>query len=67
MRTEIIKRYFWLLDTIYRSGDVGIIFEEISEKWERNDLLSGRRGYPKRTFESHRQNIKEVFNIIVCR
>lgn len=67
MRTEIIKRYFWLLDTIYRSGDVGITFEEINEKWERNDLLSGGCSYPKRTFESHRQNIKEVFNIIVCR
>lgn len=65
MRTEIIKRYFWLLDTIYRAGDVGITFEEINEKWERNDLLSGGRSYPKRTFESHRQNIEEVFNILI--
>ena len=65
MRTEIIKRYFWLLDTIYRAGDVGITFEEINEKWERNDLLSGGQSYPKRTFESHRQNIEEVFNILI--
>ncbi len=65
MRTEIIKRYFWLLDTIYRSGDVGITFEEINEKWERNDLLSGGQNYPKRTFESHRQNIEEVFSILI--
>lgn len=65
MRVEVIKRYFWLLDTIYRSGDVGITFEEINEKWERNDLLSGGQNYPKRTFESHRQNIEEVFNILI--
>ena len=65
MRVEVIKRYFWLLDTIYRSGDVGITFEEINEKWERNDLLSGGCSYPKRTFESHRQNIEEVFNILI--
>ena len=65
MRVEVIKRYFWLLDTIYRSGDVGITFEEINEKWERNDLLSGGQNYPKRTFESHRQNIEEVFGILI--
>jgi len=65
MRVEVIKRYFWLLDTIYRAGDVGITFEEINEKWERNDLLSGGHVYPKRTFESHRQNIEEVFNILI--
>ena len=65
MRVEVIKRYFWLLDTIYRSGDVGITFEEINEKWEQNDLLSGGQNYPKRTFESHRQNIEEVFGILI--
>ena len=65
MRTENIKRYFWLLDTIYRSSDVGITFEEINENWERNDLLSGGQNYPKRTFESHRQNIEKVFGILI--
>ena len=65
MRVEIIKRYFWLLDTIYRAGDVGITFEEINEKWERNDLLSEGKNYPKRTFECHKQNIEEIFNILI--
>ena len=65
MRVEVIKRYFWLLDTIYRAGDEGITFEEINEKWERNDLLSEGRNYPKRTFECHKQNIEEIFNILI--
>ena len=65
MRVEVIKRYFWLLDTIYRAGDTGITFEEINEKWERNDLLSEGKNYPKRTFECHKQNIEEIFNILI--
>ena len=65
MRVEVIKRYFWLLDTIYRAGDAGVTFEEINEKWVRNDLLSEGKNYPKRTFECHKQNIEEIFNILI--
>lgn len=66
MIVDKIKRYAWLLDTIYRAGESGITFDEINEKWQRYDLLSGGRNYPKRTFEQHKEEIQETFNVEIC-
>ena len=67
MIVDKIRRYVWLLDTIYRAGENGITFDEINEKWQRYDLLSEGRAYPKRTFEQHKEEIHETFNIeIYC-
>ena len=67
MIVDKIRRYVWLLDTIYRAGERGITFDEINEKWQRYDLLSEGRTYPKRTFEQHKEEIQETFNIeIYC-
>ena len=63
MIVDKIRRYVWLLDTIYRAGERGITFDEINEKWQRYDLLSEGRAYPKRTFEQHKEEIQETFNI----
>jgi len=54
------------LDTIYRAGESGITFNEINEKWQRYDLLSEGRNYPKRTFEQHKEEIQETFNVEIC-
>ena len=61
-----IKRYVWLLDTIYRAGETGITFDEINEKWQRYDLLSEGERYPKRTFEQHKEEIQDTFNVEIC-
>ena len=58
MIVDKIRRYVWLLDTIYRAGERGITFDEINEKWQRYDLLSEGRTYPKRTFEQHKEEIQ---------
>ena len=61
-----IKRYVWLLDTIYRAGETGITFDEINEKWQRYDLLSEGERYPKRTFEQHKEEIQDTLNVEIC-
>lgn len=66
MIVDKIRRYVWLLDTIYRAGESGITFDEINEKWQRYDLLSEGKPYPKRTFEQHKEEIQETFNIEIC-
>lgn len=66
MIVDKIKRYAWLLDTIYRAGESGITFDEINEKWQHYDLLSEGRNYPKRTFEQHKEEIQETFNVEIC-
>lgn len=66
MIVDKIKRYVWLLDTIYRANETGITFDEINEKWQRYDLLSEGKRYPKRTFEQHKEEIQSIFNIEIC-
>ena len=66
MIVDKIRRYVWLLDTIYRAGEDGITFDEINEKWQRYDLLSEGKPYPKRTFEQHKEEIQETFNVEIC-
>lgn len=66
MIVDKIKRYVWLLDTIYRSGETGITFDEINEKWQHYDLLSEGERYPKRTFEQHKDEIQNIFNVEIC-
>ena len=66
MIVDKIRRYVWLLDTIYRAGEDGITFDDINLKWQRYDLLSEGKAYPKRTFEQHKEEIQETFNVEIC-
>lgn len=66
MIVDKIRRYVWLLDTIYRAGEIGITFNEINDKWQRYDWLSEGKPYPKRTFEQHKEEIQETFNVEIC-
>ena len=68
MTKDLIRRYIWLIDTINQAGEEGISFSNISDKWERNTLLSGGEKYAWRTFMNHRDDILELFGIkIACR
>ena len=63
MSKNLINRYIWLVDTIYQAGSSGITLHEISEKWKKNDRLSGGMGYPRRTFMHHKNDIWDIFGI----
>ena len=52
-----------MVDTIYQAGSSGITLHEISEKWKKNDRLSGGMEYPRRTFMHHKNDIWDIFGI----
>ena len=47
MATNIVNKYVWLVDTIYKAGKIS--FEEINRRWVENDMSNGIE-IPKRTF-----------------
>ena len=40
MAKNLLNKYVWLVDTIYRAGK--ITYEEISRRWLDNDLSEGK-------------------------
>lgn len=68
MTKDLIRRYIWLVDTINQARNEGITYSVISEKWEKNTLLSQGEKYAWRTFMNHKDDILELFGInIACR
>ena len=63
MSKNLINRYIWLVDIIYQAGSTGITLSEISNKWKKNDRLSGGEEYPRRTFMHHKNDIWDIFGI----
>lgn len=60
---NLLNKYIWLLDVIRRGGEMGVLFEEISQKWGENfgEALS------KRTFHHQKSRVEELFDVnIVC-
>lgn len=49
MTKDLFDKYIWLVDIIYRSGN--ITFEEINERWLRSELSKGV-DLPLRTFHN---------------
>lgn len=62
MATNLLKRYIWLVDTIYQAKK--ITFEEINNKWKQSSLSDGN-SLPKKTFHNHKDVIEEIFDIII--
>ncbi len=60
MTKDLFDKYIWLVDIIYRSGN--ITFEEINERWLRSELSKGV-DLPLRTFHNWRTAIEQVFDI----
>ena len=64
MAVNSIKRYFWLVDTIYRYAPIS--FKEIADRWQQSALYD-KKDLAIRTFHNHREAIEELFHIrIVC-
>jgi hypothetical protein len=60
MAKNLFDRYIWLVDTIYRAGE--ITYEEINRKWLRTDWSESVR-LPLRTFHNYRIRIEDIFDI----
>ena len=65
-QSELFRRYFWLVDLIYRND--GITRDEINRCWSQSRLNDNKENeIPERTFHRHKVAIKELFDIdIVC-
>lgn len=59
MAKNLINKYVWLAETIYKSGP--ITFEEINEKWLDQDMDD--KPIPLRTFHKWRIAAEEMFNL----
>ena len=62
MATNIVNKYVWLVDTIYKAGKIS--FEEINRRWVENDMSNGIE-IPKRTFHKWRIAIEDLFGLII--
>lgn len=62
MATNIVNKYVWLVDTIYKAGKIS--FEEINRRWVENDMSNGVE-IPKRTFHKWRIAIEDLFGLII--
>ena len=59
---NLLHKYLWLVETIYKSD--GITFEQINDRWLRNDLSEGLE-LPKRTFHKWRAAVEDLFGLII--
>ena len=62
MAKNLLNKYVWLVETIYKAKKIS--YEEISRRWEDNDMSEGKE-LPKRTFHNWRQQIEELFGLII--
>lgn len=63
MAQDNLRRYMWLVNTIYRAGR--ITFTEINRRWVECPL-SGGNPLPLRTFHNYRAAIAANFDINIC-
>lgn len=61
MAKDLFKRYIWLIDLLYRSGELS--YEQINEKWQQSSINDNGEKLPLRTFHNHRKMIDELFDI----
>ena len=61
MAKNLINKYVWLVDTIYRAGR--ITYEEINEKWLDQDMND--KPIPLRTFHKWRIAVEDMFGLVI--
>lgn len=62
MASNLINKYVWLVDTIYRAGRIA--FDDINRRWLDCELSEGV-ALSKRTFHKWRIAIEETFGLII--
>ena len=62
MSQNLLNKYVWLVDTIYRHKYIS--FEEINRRWLDDDI-SGGVEIPKRTFHTWLNEAQEIFGLVI--
>ena len=62
MAKNLLARYIWEVSTIYRARRITL--KEINEKWLRTEMSEGIP-YSRTTFRRHRQEVEDMFGIII--
>jgi hypothetical protein len=62
MSQNLLNKYVWLVDTIYRHKYIS--FEEINRHWLDDDI-SGGVEIPKRTFHTWLNEAQEIFGLVI--
>ena len=62
MSQNLLNKYVWLVDTIYRHKFIS--FERINELWLENDMSEGLE-IPKRTFHTWIHEVEEMFGLVI--
>jgi hypothetical protein len=62
MAKNLLNKYVWLVETIYKAKK--ITYEDINQRWLDNDMSEGKQ-LPIRTFHKWRQAIEEMFGLII--
>ena len=62
MAKNLLNKYVWLVETIYKAGN--ITFEELNEKWLDNDMSEGVE-LALRTFHKWCIAAEEMFGLII--
>ena len=61
MAKNLLGKYVWLVDTIYKAGKIS--FNEINIKWFNDDMSD--KPIPIRTFHKWRTAIEEMFGLVI--
>lgn len=61
MAKNLLGKYVWLVDTIYKAGKIS--FNEINIKWFNDDMSD--KPIPLRTFHKWRDAIEEMFGLVI--
>lgn len=61
MAKNLINKYVWLVETLYKAGR--ITYEEINEKWLDQDMDT--KPIPIRTFHKWKIAAEEMFNLVI--
>ena len=65
MKNDLVRKYLWILDTLYRTG--GITFAELSRRWDRSAANDSKSPLTRRTFINCKEAIQTNFQIdIAC-
>ena len=63
MKNDLVRKYLWILDTLYRTG--GITFAELSRRWERSAANESKGPLTRRTFINCKEAIQTNFFITI--
>lgn len=61
-KTDIFQQYIWLVSTIHREGRITL--SDINKKWTHSYLSNGVE-MPRSTFNRHKNDIEELFDIVI--